>query len=168
MGRREGEGREEGQRKEGGGSEGREEGEGEREEGGRRGGREERREGGEEGGRRGGREERGDAADVMADHTEIEVSMIVSGVCDPPGMWLTSDLLLRLKHERQGVSLSGPVGEFAKPFGLLSSSHLHHLVQGDCRRGKGMPLVVGHCKQGMGGGLTALAVTVVFLCVRLP
>ena len=152
MGRREGEGREEGQRKEGGGREGREEGEGER----------------EEGGRRGGREERGDTADVMADHTEIEVSMIVSGVCAPPGMWLTSDLLLRLKHERQGVSLSGPVGELAKPFGLLSSSHLHHLVQGDCRRGKGMPLVVGHRKQGMGGGLTALAVTVVFLCVRLP
>ena len=85
---------------------------------------------------RGRREEGGDAADVMADHTEIEICMIVSGVCAPPGVWLTSDLLLRLKHERQGVPLSGPVGELAKPFGLLSPSHLHHLVQGDCRRGK--------------------------------
>ena len=110
-------GREEGQRKEGGGTE----------EGGRR-----------DRGRReeGQRKEGGDAADVMADHTEIEICMIVSGVCAPPGMWLTSNLLLRLKHERQGVPLSGPVGELAKPFGLLSPSHLHHLVQGDCRRGK--------------------------------
>ena len=30
------------------------------------------------------------------------------------------------------MPLSGPVRELAKPFSLLASAHLNHLVQGDC------------------------------------